>query len=173
MKNIFKFKFGKGINPKNKRFGLIFRAVELKNRSYFFFLSIILFSNEYEGVLYEFDPHSLKPTTWYYRFKYQVWPKARKNLIHRFRMLFDKSTVYVSIWTRDCDMVEGTYTQEFESYRDYYNYFSDYDNCSFEGPTEVTIISKDEYDELNENPPKSRDRVMEAYENGRGNSIIL
>jgi hypothetical protein len=41
-----------------------------------------------------------------------------------------------------------------------------------EGPMSFTIISKDEYEE-EKGVTHHRDRVMEAFENGNGNSIYV
>ena len=77
--------------------------------------------------------------------------------------------IHVITWQRDCDCVDFTredvfYTREaFEQYCERtYNHA--------EGPVNIRVVSKSEYDE-HEN--YSRDHVMEAFENGRGTAVTL
>jgi len=79
--------------------------------------------------------------------------------------------VYLHICTRDCDMVESDYTSFWEV-ADWNEWTAEIDRFSdgLEGPCSMNLISREEH---KGHQTTSRDRVMEAYENGRGNSIYV
>lgn len=78
-------------------------------------------------------------------------------------------SAYFEIWSRDCDMVESTCYVEINSYEEYES--MEYDLAeNAEGPFFCNLISQEHY--INA-IPYTRDRVMEAYENGKGNSIYI
>ena len=80
-------------------------------------------------------------------------------------------TIYYTVWSRDCDMCESTSSgyvlggmKKFEEVQE--------DSAEWaEGPVHYEVISKAEYEEFT--APPVRDRIMEAYENGRGRSIYV
>ena len=77
--------------------------------------------------------------------------------------------VYAGCFSRDCDMFERTWAQEFKNiwaFRYAARHFAD----DAEGACNIWRISKSEYEGFT---CSHRDRVMEAYENGRGNSIYV
>lgn len=78
-------------------------------------------------------------------------------------------TVYASQFSRDCDMYESYGRDTFPSLWHFHRAYMN--ACKWaEGPVSWQIISKEEYEELETG---HRDRTMEAYENGRGNSIYV
>lgn len=80
--------------------------------------------------------------------------------------------IYVSSWSRDCDMCESTRVSKYQSIKAYYKAEQQFGE-SLEGPGSFCIISKEEYDNERREPTRSRDRIMEAYENGNGYSIYV
>ena len=66
-------------------------------------------------------------------------------------------------------MCESTSAFTCRSMREYYKAMQEAGEWA-EGPATFDIVSKEEYQEF---CPSSRDRVMEAYENGNGNSIYV
>jgi len=84
-------------------------------------------------------------------------------------ILAESGGIHVIKWSRDCDCAESTSRHFFESRAE----FEQWENSVYdwaEGPVSVKIVSRDEYEDFE---PYFRDRVMEAYENGRGISVIL
>jgi hypothetical protein len=80
--------------------------------------------------------------------------------------------IYVKAWSRDCDMCESTRVYKFQSIKAYYKAYDSF--CEWlEGPGSFHPITKDEYDDEMREPTRSRDRIMEAYENGNGTSIYV
>lgn len=73
--------------------------------------------------------------------------------------------VNISVWSRDCDMCEGTSIYEIEPELEEYTGFveSMYDGA--EGPMSINIISPEQ---AKETDTRRRDRALEAFENGRG-----
>lgn len=77
--------------------------------------------------------------------------------------------VYWACWSRDCDMCEST-SRGFSYGHKAYNKMLDGVEYWAEGPVEYTLLSKAEYEDVETG---SRDRIMEAYENGNGSSIYV
>ena len=71
--------------------------------------------------------------------------------------------LYVYVWSRDCDMCEGSsrYTIP-ASVLAYEKFCNDQYECA-EGPMRINIMSRTEYDEFE---PHFRDLALEAFENG-------
>jgi hypothetical protein len=80
--------------------------------------------------------------------------------------------IYVSTWSRDCDMCESTRVYKFQSIKAYYK-ANDSFGESLEGPGSFSIITKEQYDEERREPTRDRDRILEAFENGNGYSIYV
>jgi hypothetical protein len=79
---------------------------------------------------------------------------------------------YVGVSSTDCDCVQSYYVRKFQSIKRFYR-FCDSVMSWAEGPTSISIITKGDYDEERQHPTRSRDRIMEAYENGNGRSIVV
>ena len=86
-----------------------------------------------------------------------------------FKRIFYK-TIYYTCWSRDCDMCEST-TAGLVYGEKAWDIMMDGVSEWAEGPVSYDRISKEEYKEFI--APPVRDRVLEAYENGRGNSIYV
>lgn len=80
--------------------------------------------------------------------------------------------IYVSAWSRDCDMCESTRVCRFQSIKAYYKAMKEFGE-SLEGAGSFVMITKEQYDDERREPTRSRDRIMEAFENGRGYSIYV
>jgi len=102
---------------------------------------------------------------------WRFWNIFRK--IHRKTKLFIDQTfkehIYITCWSRDCDMFESTTAsvcygrKAFEKIKEEAYEWA-------EGPVSWEEISKEEYEDFQ---PYHRDRIMEAYENGNGTSIYV
>lgn len=79
--------------------------------------------------------------------------------------------VYCRVWSRDCDMCESTY---YTKYKNYFEMFHSRKKAYewAEGPMSYDEVSKQEYLEY-KNTYHTRDRAMEAFENGNGRSIYV
>ena len=98
----------------------------------------------------------------------------KDKVIHNWKMRFSTAPVYYTLFSRDCDMCESTTLGKSNNYREHYNWLNDPDQWDWvEGTTCVNEIDKDEYDYYIDEPVVVRDRVMEAYENGRGWSTTV
>ncbi len=83
--------------------------------------------------------------------------------------------IYASVWSRDCDMCESTSVFKTQSLKKYNKRIQDAYEWA-EGPVSFNIISKEEYDAFKKpgnQLGRTRDRIMEAYENGNGTSIYV
>jgi hypothetical protein len=95
-----------------------------------------------------------------------------ENEIEMNKSLVKNGWIYVKAWSRDCDMCESTRVYKFQSIKAYYKAYDSF--CEWlEGPGSFHLITKDEYDDEMREPTRSRDRIMEAFENGRGYSIYV
>lgn len=95
-----------------------------------------------------------------------------KEEIKMSESLMKHGWIYVSAWSRDCDMCESTRVYKFQSIKAYYKAYNSFGE-SLEGPGSFDIITKEQYDGERREPTRSRDRIMEAFENGRGYSIYV
>jgi hypothetical protein len=86
--------------------------------------------------------------------------------------LFKYGWIYVIAWSRDCDMCESTRVYKFQSIKAYYKAQKRFGE-SLEGPGSFYMITKEQYDDERREPTRDRDRIMEAFENGRGYSIYV
>jgi len=86
--------------------------------------------------------------------------------------LFEHGWFYVGTSSTDCDCVQSYDVRKFQSLKSFRKYCEGVYNWA-EGPTSISIISKKEYDEERHHPTRSRDRIMEAYENGHGSSVLV
>ncbi len=80
--------------------------------------------------------------------------------------------IYFTYWSRDCDMYEVSYNDVFTKGKKAFKAMQESAIDGADGLMSWTIISKSEYMEQGRNRTH-RDRAMEAYENGRGNSIYV
>jgi hypothetical protein len=83
--------------------------------------------------------------------------------------------IYASVWSRDCDMCESTRVFKTQSLKKYNKRIQDAYEWA-EGPMSFSIITKEEYDAFKKpgnRLGRTRDRIMEAYENGNGTSIYV
>ncbi len=95
-----------------------------------------------------------------------------ENEIKMNESLVKNGWIYVKAWSRDCDMCESTRVYKFQSIKAYYKMYDNF--CEWlEGPGSFYLITKNEYDDEMREPTRSRDRIMEAYENGNGTSIYV
>ena len=78
-------------------------------------------------------------------------------------------TVYFIHWSRDCDMCEGSRAVRVFNEKAYQAYIEKAYEWA-EGPNTFERIGKEEYENFH---GFTRDRIMEAYENGNGNSIYV
>lgn len=96
--------------------------------------------------------------------------RERRNIR---QLIADRSVngvLYVSTWSRDCDMCEGTYRHKleaddlFQAYIDFWEQKAE----DAEGPFAVHIITKEQYDCFQSS---TRDRALEAFEDGHPHVI--
>ena len=94
--------------------------------------------------------------------------------------------VYLEVWGRDCDNVEGTYGRRFKPVYDeltserrdrqmakLVDEYIALEKADAEGPCAIRLIHKAEYDRLMSSPPLERDRNLEAFEDGRGTAHVI
>jgi len=94
----------------------------------------------------------------------------RDKLNERISLLEDLALFgefFIETWSRDCDMCESTSVARYTSMKEYDEAMDAVEGWA-EGPVSFTHISKEDADKFE---PHTRDRVMEAYENGNGWSI--
>jgi hypothetical protein len=137
-----------------------------------FRFSIFILAYQFEHIIFIW----LRSTKFYKRFwcPFIYWPAC--NAIESFTDWFLRNasklpgrTVYAQRFSRDCDMFERTWVVEYKNgfaYR--YAARHIYDDC--EGAESICRITKDDFKER-DGHDITRDRTMEAYENGNGNSI--
>lgn len=77
--------------------------------------------------------------------------------------------IYAIKFSRDCDMCESTRPVCYKNWFAYQYELLHIGDWA-EGPVSIDIVSKGEYEDFT---PTTRDRVMEAYENGNGTSIYV
>lgn len=85
-----------------------------------------------------------------------------------------RNKIYVSKFSRDCDMVESSSILIFKNRKE----FEDWKEIEYEwaeGTLSINRISEEEYNDrlmaYGGTQSRSRDRIMEAFENGRGWSV--
>jgi len=118
-------------------------------------------------------PRTLKQ--WFYWNKYRIekWfnnNKSKFNYWWHYKVL--RSPAYYYWYSMDCDLCssEGygkskNISEYLENERDFWD--------SVEGRSDMHLVSKEEYLEHKDIEFKSRDYIMEAYENGNGRNVIL
>ena len=80
--------------------------------------------------------------------------------------------IYYYHFSRDCDMCERSYVDKFQGSRKAYETYKNMCYEGAEGPMSFEEINKSEYEE-SKGITHTRDRILEAYENGNGNSIYV
>ena len=79
-------------------------------------------------------------------------------------VMAQNSGIYVYTWSRDCDCVESDRVDHLKSREDFEKYCEEC--CTdAEGPVRIQIISRAEFEKFK---PSTQDRIMEAFEDGRG-----
>jgi hypothetical protein len=84
--------------------------------------------------------------------------------------------IYYSYFSRDCDMCESEYHAVFTKGKKAWREYVDSEIEGAEGPIGICIVTKQEYEEwlmYSGGKAYSRDRILEAYENGNGRSIYV
>lgn len=101
--------------------------------------------------------------------------RLQDGLVHLYYRIRYKP-IYYEYFSRDCDMYESSYCDVFFRGRKAYEEMQRRSLEDAEGPMSWTPITKGHYlrwyEETN-GRAQHRDRTMEAYENGRGNSIYV
>lgn len=116
------------------------------------------------------------------KMKREIFDRSQRSLINEIDNLKEEikahsfllkyGWLYVGVSSTDCDCVQMYYVRKFQSLKRFKKFSqSVYENA--EGATYISIITKADYDLEREHPTRSRDRIMEAYENGNGRSIIV
>jgi hypothetical protein len=139
-----------------------------------------LIKSSYFGYLLYFSVFCKIRHSWAFRRIKRLWLKfyywivlvnlyALSEMLMKLLYNLPGRKVYAARFSRDCDMFERTWAQEYPNIWAFKLAVRHvYDDAEGEQP--ITRITKKEYDEFE---PSHRDRVMEAYENGRGNSIYV
>jgi hypothetical protein len=84
-------------------------------------------------------------------------------------ILAEQGGIHVIKWERDCDCAEWTSSHKFKS-REEFEKFCDLRYAYAEGPVSISVVSKKQYTEF---VPESHDRVLEAFEDGKGTSVVI
>ena len=103
-------------------------------------------------------------------FWHHVMRKPR-TLVHDWRCKLAFWSAFLQVWpvyfverSRDCDHVEATYRHRFLTYWHAHKYMvRAYEDA--EGPKSFTQVNRKAYNEFE---PEWHDRMLEAFENGRG-----
>lgn len=95
--------------------------------------------------------------------------KQIRSLQNDYQLLLLNQPVYAVVWARDCDCFESTFARSWESERDFQLWLEDFANHA-EGPFSVERCEKQDLEEFQ---TITRDRVMEAYEDGNGFSVLI
>ena len=122
--------------------------------------------------------HEIKtPKQAYKCWKYDLtrWiQKTKQRAKHWYRYNFEKEIIYYSVTSMDCDLCEATNFGTKSSYKEYHDWMNDSDAWDWvEGRTSVQLHTKDEWEEYNEQPRRTRDYIMEAFEDGRGSHVTI
>lgn len=98
-------------------------------------------------------------------------PAAKKFMrkIHHALCYLRVWPVYFATWSRDCDCVESTNAHRFPTYYHAMRVLNHPDNWD-EGPFQYWRISKNDYLAFR---PELRDRILEAFEDGRGTHVNI
>lgn len=117
------------------------------------------------------------PKQWWRIKKYDFrrWSdRTEKKVEHWYRYNFENKPIYYSVTSMDCDLCESTSFGKHKNYREYYDWLTDADAWDWvEGRTSVDLHSKEDWEYYNEQPRRTRDYIMEAYEDGRGRNVII
>ena len=105
---------------------------------------------------------------WYYgTTMYEV--KRFFRAIREFYRSLINETIYIYFWSRDCDMCESTTFHKIYGQKAL-DRFIEASALDAEGPQGWDRITKEEFELSTDS---TRDRIMEAYENGHGTSIYV
>ena len=115
----------------------------------------------------------------------EIGELLREILLKSFTNSKGQLTTVLGIWSRDCDQCEGTSAHEYhhkpegnwlDPSRVVLNRILERIDSAYynaEGPVEHFILSEMEFKEYQQNGYETRDRILEAYEDGNGNSVII
>ena len=81
-----------------------------------------------------------------------------------------RRVVAVSVWSRDCDMVEGTSLSYVLAHHAAYEKWANHEYEWAEGPMSFTILTPEEAGQFE---PVFRDRIGEAWDNGNVNAYYV
>lgn len=95
-----------------------------------------------------------------------------KDELKMYSYLMKYGFFFVGVSSTDCDCVQSYNVYKFQSVKKFHK-FCEYTAEGAEGQLSISLISKSDYDEERQHPTRSRDRIMEAYENGNGRSVVV
>ena len=172
---------------KKTRFGWVYIISDRQDRTKKFRLGVrykkhtylnkmlCLYLGHYVVRLYSHDMKT--PKQWYKSKKYKLTRWANRTgdrLEHSYRYKFENKVIYYSVTSMDCDCCESISFGTHKSYREYYDWMNDDSVWEWvEGRTSVDLHDKDEWEYYNDQPRRTRDYIMEAYEDGRGNHVTI
>jgi len=81
--------------------------------------------------------------------------------------------IYYHYWSRDCDMCESERIGVWSSGQKRFDMMQEEESEWCDGPFSYSPISKEEYLERKGEVFRTRDRILEAFENGNGTSIYV
>jgi len=169
------------------RFGMVYILQDRQNRTRKFRLGIRYSSDTYLNKLlsfylgyyilsfYTFEMKTPKQLWYTMKFRFRRWlSKTETRLEHWYRYNFENKTIYYSVTSMDCDCCESTSFGIHRNYREYYDWLNDESEWDWvEGRTSVDLHDKDEWEYYNDQPRRTRDYIMEAYEDGRGTHVNI
>jgi len=115
----------------------------------------------------------------------EIGELLREIMLKAFTNSKGKLTTVLAIWSRDCDQCEGTDVYEYhhkpnpeglDPSRIVLNRVLervDHAHYNAEGPVNHYIMSEIAFEEYQQHGRETRDRILEAYEDGNGNSVIV
>lgn len=81
------------------------------------------------------------------------------------KKVMPRRVIVLKVWERDCDMCERSYTQVIPATLKAFTGFYDQVSNNAEGPMTIDILTRDDAESV---WTYTRDRAMEAFENGCG-----
>jgi len=115
----------------------------------------------------------------------EIGELLREIMLKAFTNSKGKLTTVLAIWSRDCDQCEGTDVYEYhhkpnpeglDPSRIVLNRVLERVDSAYynaEGPVNHYIMSEIAFEEYQQYGHETRDRILEAYEDGNGNSVIV
>lgn len=115
----------------------------------------------------------------------EIGELLREIMLKAFTNSKGKLTTVLAIWSRDCDQCEGTDVHEYhhkpnadglDPCRVVLNRVLERVDSAYynaEGPVNHYIMSEIAFEEYQQYGRETRDRILEAYEDGNGDSVII